>query len=256
MLRKLKELVPKFSVTGIGVTIVEKLNFAWKPTPEVDTTELQAAIERQSTPILRSRGMEIQSKEHHDTTFDFLRIDLENNGEGVAQHLHVRPTLVASYGPNQENQTHVDIEEACFLTPDGGVELGPCYFELTRVRSEDSTVKGGVLHPNDGVVSFSAQIEFQNVVRGDGGRVKRSRVPLKEATQSLYEASFHDLSFQVHVLYVDVNKRVHAEQVMGKTGEFAGGMTLQDIADMRFSSESPSTDKVLGRIEETYLYPP
>lgn len=256
MIEKLKKLVPKFSVTGIAVTIVEKLTFVWKPTQKVDTTDLQAAIERQSIPIIRSRGKEIQSKEHHGTTFDFLTIDLQNNGEGVTQHLHVRPSLVVSYGPDLENQTHVDIEDACFITNVGGFELGPYYGELTRVGAEDSTVKGGVLHPNDGVVSFSAQIEFQKIVRGERGRVERSRVPIKEATQALYDVGFHDLSFKVHVLYVDVNKKVHAEQVIGKTGEFAGGMTLEDIADMRFSSESHSVEKVLGRVEDTYLYPP
>lgn len=256
MFDKLKKFIPKISVTGLGVTIVEKLNVTWKPVQEVDTAELQSAIERQSTPIIRSRGKEIQSKKHHGTTFDFLTIDLQNNGEGVARHLHVRPSLVVSYGPDQENQTHVDMEDACFLTDDGGFELGPYHCELTRVGVEDSTVKGGVLHPDDGVVSFSAQIEFQNVVRGESGRIGRSRVPIKEATQSLYDAGFHHLSFQVHVLYVDVNNKVYAQQVIGKTGEFAGGMTLQDISDMRYSSESHSVDKVLGRVEETYLYPP
>jgi hypothetical protein len=81
-------------------------------------------------------------------------------------------------------------------------------------------------------------------------------VSIKETTQLLYNAGFHELSFQVHILYMDVNDKVHAEQVMGKTGEFTGGMTLENIADMRFSSESNSVDKVLERVEETYLYPP
>jgi len=258
MLEQIREYIPQFSFTAVKAVLVEKVVF-WESNTEVQTDDLQETIERQSTPVVKSRRKDIESKSGRGTTFDFLTIELENLGEGVAQNLYVRPTLVVSYDPKPGEGTPIDIEDACFLTPDGdGFEIHPRYFRLTRTEGdhfENDSMDGGVLSPNEGRVEFSTQVEFEEVFHGEEGRAEYVRSPVFETTQRLYDAGIRDISFQLHVLYTDVNDNVYAEQVMGKPGEITGGVTLEDISEFQFSSES-SDHKLHRRIEETFKYPP
>lgn len=265
MLRKIVEWITNISVTGIAITIVEKfnLNFLWKPTQQVDTTDLQDTIERQTTPVIRSRGIEVQSIKNHGQTFDFLKVDLQNNGEGVAQNLYVKPELVVGIGT--DDSTLVDVEDMCILTSDGGVEIGTRYFPLNRyVEDTDANFDGhyandakdgGVLHPRDGVVRFSAQIEFERVDRTGEARESRSRLSIPDATQILYDAGYREMWFRLYVLYVDVNDNIGVEQVLGKSEDFHGGVSLSEIESFRFDTEG-SDHRVRRRVEETYRYPP
>lgn len=265
MFKKLFEWITNISVTGIAITVVEKfnLNFLWKPTQEVDTTDLQDTIEKQTTPVVRTRGVEVESIENRRSTFDFLKVDLQNNGEGVAQNLYVKPELVVGPGPDDESL--VDIEDVCILTGNGGVEIGTRYSPLTRyVEDSDGnfnghyatdTQGGGVLHPRDGVVTFSAQIEFERVERGGEARESRSRLSITDATRILYDAGYREMWFRLYVLYVDLNENVRVEQVIGKTGDFDGGVSLENIAAFRYDTEG-SDHRVHQRVGETYMYPP
>jgi len=260
MAERLSDYIPQFSFTAVKAVLVEKVVF-WESntTTEVQTDDLQETIERQSKPVVKSRRKDIQSKSGRGTTFDLLTIELENLGEGVAQNLYVRPTLVVSYDPNPGEGTPIDIEDACFLTPDGeGFEILPRYFPLNRTEGdqfENDSREGGVLSPHEGRVEFSTQVEFEEVFHGEEGRAEYVRSPVFETTQRLYDAGIRDISFQLHVLYTDVNDNVNVEQVMGKPGELTGGTTLEDINEFRFSSES--TDHMLHRrVEETFKYPP
>lgn len=264
MLNKIIDRLTNISITGIAITVIEKLNlnFLWKPTQEVDTRELQSAIERQTTPVIRSRDIEVQSVDNHGQTFDFLIIDLQNNGEGVAQNLYVKPELVV--GTDTDDSTLVDIEDMCILSNDG-VEIGTRYFPLTRYveDSDDNfdghyandTQGGGVLHPRDGVVRFSTQIEFERIARTGEARESRSRLSISDATRALHDAGFRDMWFRIYVLYVDVNDTIGVEQVLGKSGHFNGGVSLEEIEAFRIDTEG-SNHRVRRRVEETYRYPP
>ncbi|GAA0729910.1 hypothetical protein J2744_003090 [Halorubrum trapanicum] len=258
MFDRLRAYIPQISLTALQVTLIEKLVF-WESNTEVQTDDLQDTIERQSQPVVKSRGKEIQSKSGRGTTFDILTIQLENLGEGVAQNLYIRPTLVVSYHPDPGERTPIDIEDACFLTPDGdGFEILPRFFALNRTEGDDfenDSRDGGVLSPNEGRVEFSTQVEFEEVFHGEEGRAEYIRSPVFETTQRLSHAGIRYISFQLHVLYTDVNGNVHAEQVMGKTGGITSGVTLEDICEFRFSSES-SDHKLHRRVEETFKYPP
>jgi hypothetical protein len=260
--KKIFDWVTNISVTGIAITAVEKINFIWKPIQEVDTSELQSAIERQSTPVIRSRGVEVESIENHGTTFDFLRVKLQNNGEGVAQNLYVKPELTVTDG----NRTrHVDVEDVCILTGNDGIEIGTRYFQLTRFDEDpdanfsghyaNDTKDGGVLHPRDGVVTFSAQIELERVERTGETWDSRTRLSIPDATRMLYNAGYREMWFKIYVLYTDLNENVHVEQVLGKSGEFHGGVSLSDIESFTRNIEG-GDQKVHQRIEETFRYPP
>lgn len=260
MFDRLRDYIPQISLTALQVTLTEKLVF-WESntTTEVQTDDLQDSIERQNKPIVKSRRKEIESKSGRGTTFDILTIQLENLGEGVAQNLYVRPTLVVSYDPDPGEGTPIDIEDACFLTSDdNGFEILPRYFPLNRTEGdqfENDSREGGVLSPNEGRVEFSTQVEFEEVFHGEEGRAEYVQSPVFETMQRLYDAGIRYVSFQLHVLYTDVNENVYAEQVMGKPGEITGGVTLEDISEFRFSSES-SDHKLHRRVEETFKYPP
>lgn len=255
MRQKIADLIPKVNLTGIGVTLVEKLHIVGKQTSEVDISELQSAIERQSRPVIRSRAKEIESKKYSGTYLDFLTIDLENNGEGVAKNLIVRPTLKVGHGPDLEDMMHVDVETSGFLSGDG-LEISPAYFPLTRVDTEENTTRGGVIHPDDGIVSFSGQIEFREVTHKKDGGTEWTHFTIDEVTDRLSSLGFHDLSFQVHVLYMDINDSIFAEQVLGKAGEFEGGMNLEDISNLKVSTESSTNDQVLKKVQNSIKYPP
>jgi hypothetical protein len=121
---------------------------------------------------------------------------------------------------------------------------------------ENDSVQGGVLSTNDGRVTFSAQVEFQSVTHGDNGRKAWDRVSIPRAMGELYDAGIRDMWFEVHLLYTDVNGRVYAEQLLGRTGHLTGSLTLEDIADFDYSTESPSSDRVLSKVEDSMKYPP
>ncbi|WP_408959432.1 hypothetical protein [Natrinema sp. 74] len=112
-----------------------------------------------------------------------------------------------------------------------------------------------MLSPHDGRVEFAAQVECKEVFYKGDGKENYIRSTIPETTQRLYDAGIRDISFQLHVLYTDVNGNVYVEQVMGKPGEFTGSVTLEDIIEFRISSES-SDHKLHQRIEETFRYPP
>jgi hypothetical protein len=258
MFERFRDYIPQFSFTAVKAVFVENFVF-WQSNTEVQTEDLQDTIERQSKPVVKSRRRETQSKSGRGSTFDILTIQLENLGEGVAQNLYVRPTLVVSYDPDPGEGTPIDIEDACFLTPAGdGFEILPRYFPLNRTEGdqfENNSREGGVLSPNEGRVEFSTQVEFEEVFHGEEGRAEYVRSPVFETTQRLYDAGIRYVSFQLHVLYTDVNENVYFNQVMGKPGEITGGVTLEDIREFRFSSES-SDHKLQRRVEETFKYPP
>lgn len=258
MLEQIREYVSQFSFTAVKAVFIEKFVF-WESNTEVQTDDLQETIERQSKPVVKNRRKDIQSKSGRGTTLDIFTIELENLGEGIAQNLYVRPTLVVSYEADLEKGKPIDIEDACFLTPDGdGFEILPRYFRLARTEGdhfENDSQDGGVLSPNEGRVEFSTQVEFEEVFHGEQGRAEYVCSPVFETTQRLYDAGIRDISFRLHVLYTDVNDNVYTEQVMGKPGELTGGVTLEDINEFRFSSEIPD-DELHRRIEETFKYPP
>lgn len=260
MFEGIHKYVPQFSFTAVKAVLVEKVVF-WESntTTEVQIDDLQETIEKQSTPVVKSRRKNIESKSGRGTTFDFLTIQLENLGESVAKNLYIRPTLVVNYDPNPGKGTSIDIEDACFLTPNGdGFEFLPRYFRLTRTEGDpfqNDSMDGGVLSPNEDRVEFSTQVEFEEVSHGEVGRAEYVRSPVYETTQRLYDAGIRDVSFQLHVLYTDVNDNVYTEQVMGKLGELTGGVMLEDISAFRLSSES-SDHKLHQRVEETFKYPP
>jgi hypothetical protein len=258
MIKRLLESLLNFNFTGVHIVLLEKLSIG-ESKQEIQTDDLQEAIQNQSKPVVKSRGMEIESNRSHNMSVDFIRIKLENYGEGVAQNLYVRPTLVVSYDPDPSEGPLIDIEDACFLTSDAeGFEIIPRYFPLTRTEGDplkNNSREGGVLSSRDGCVEFSAQVEFEEVFYKEEGREEFVRSTVYETTQRLYDTGIRDISFQLHVLYTDVNDNVYAEQVMGKPGEITGGVTLEDIDGFRLSSES-SDHKLHRRIEETYKYPP
>jgi len=260
MLDRLRDYIPQFSFTAFKAVLVEKVVF-WESntTTEVQTDDLQETLQNQSKPVIKSRGREIESEQGRGTSVDFIYLQLENHGEGVAENLYVRPSLVVSYDPAPGEGTPIDIEDACFLTPDGnGFEIIPRYFPLTRTEGDhllDGSREGGVLSPHDGRVEFAAQVEFEEVFYKGDGKENYIRSTVPETTQRLYDAGIRDISFQLHVLYTGVNDNVYAEQVMGKPGELTGSVTLEDISEFRLSSES-SDHKLHERIEETFKYPP
>lgn len=257
MTGRLRDFIPQFSFTGVKAVLVEKFTI-FESNTEVQTTDLQETIERQSTPVVKSREKEIESKEGRGTSVDFIYLQLENHGEGVAQNLYVRPSLVVNYDPNPDEGISIDIEDACFLTPTGdGFEIIPRYFPLIRTEGNhllDGSWEGGVLSPNDGQVKFAAQVEFEEVFHEENGRTD-VRSTVSDTTRRLYDAGIRDISFQLHVLYTDVNDNVHTEQVVGKPGELTESVTLEEISEFRFSSES-SDYKLHRRVEDTFKYPP
>lgn len=258
MVNRLREYIPQISLTALQVTLAEKLVF-WESNTEVQTDDLQETIQNQSKPVIKCRGQEIESDQGGGTSVDFIYLQLENHGEGVAEHLYVRPTLVVSYDPDPSEGTPIDIEDACFLTPNGnGFDIIPRYFPLTRTEGDhllDSSRDGGVLSPHDGRVEFAAQVEFHEVFYEGERRERYVRSTVLETTKRLYDAGIRDISFQLHILYTDVNDNVYAEQIMGHPGEIAGGVTLEGISEFRFSSES-SDQKLHRRVEKTSKYPP
>lgn len=254
---RIRDYIPQVNVTAFKVAIIEKFVF-WESTTEVQTGDLQNTIEQQNKPIIRSRQKEIESAFERGTSYDFLRLKLENYGGGVAQNLYVRPILVINHEPKPGEGTPIDIEDACFLTDSDRFDIDPRFFRFTRREGdffENDSIQGGVLSPNEGLVEFSTQVEFEEVFyQGDGELFER--VPVFEATERLYDAGIRHISLQLYVLYTDVNDNVYAEQVMGATGEISSGVTLKDIQEFDYSSESTSNEKVLQRVDATYKYPP
>jgi hypothetical protein len=246
------------SFTGVKAVLLEKFTAYEKHVHEgPQTDELKGVIENQSKPVLRQRRKEIESTAGAGTVFDFLRIELENCGDGVAENLYVRPSLTVRHGPDSDA---IDIEDACFIRDDGDqIEIVPRYARLTRTDGdfiENDSVQGGVLSTNEGRVTFSSQIEFQDVTHRPDGAIDWTRVSVSEAMERLYSAGIRRVSFTVHVLFTDANENLYAEQIMGKTGDLTGGLTLEDIQDFKYSVESPSNERVLSKVEDSMKYPP
>lgn len=222
----------------------------------VDTTQLQETIENQSKPVIRSRGVEVNTEVVRGTSVSSITVELENHGEGVAEHLYLRPDISLNTSADPGEGHAFNLEDACFLLNDG-YEFAPMYFALRRTDMDitDSSRKGAVLSPSDGVVEFTGQVELSTVRRHDRGQ-DRPRIPLLEATRLLSAAGNGRISVKVHVLYTDVNGRVHTEQVFGKMGPLQGGMTLEDISDFRYSVKNAGGRELDERIQDDFQYPP
>lgn len=154
--------------------------------------------------------------------------------------------------------THIDVERACILgNNEDELEFVPQYSSLTRIKEdylENSSIQGGVLSPGERA-TFSGQIGFREVFYEDPGS-RYERVPITKATQRLYDAGIRSIQFQIYVLYTDVNDEVYAEQVMGKIGSLDRKMSLEDVRNIDFSTESSSNHQLLNKVDEEFRYPP
>jgi len=223
---------------------------------EVDTSQLQETIENQSKPVVRSRGIEVNTEIVRGNSVSSITVELENHGEGVAEHLYLRPDISLNTSGNPGNGHAFNLEKACFLLNDG-YEFAPMYFPLRRTEMNitDSSRQGGVLSPSEGSVEFTGQVELATVRRHDRGQ-DRPRISLLEATRLLSSAGIEQITVDLHILYTDVNDRIHTEQVLGKTGPLHGGMTLEDINDFRYSTENVGAHELREKIQDDSQYPP